>query len=424
MPRELLPLRRLIVRFIIPVLVCCLTPAHRMSAQVSRVLTVADSLDGAVGGVVVDGLGNIYAADFRDSVWRVTPDGRVTRYAHGFYGSSGNAIDSHGVIYQASFSGNYVSRIERTGEHQIFVGEGLSGPVGVAVGKDGELFVNNCRGNTVSRVSPEGQATRFAASPLFNCPNGLYAHSDGNLYVVNFSDGRMLRVDRSGTVTEFALIPGGGNGHIAFARGNFYVTAFQSHRIFKVSMDGEVELAAGTGSPGENDGAALEATFIFPNGIAASATGDRLFVNDFINRAPPTLDIPPAPRSSIRLIRLASISELMVAGLQKEGIEGLVQAYEDFKADPSTTGLFTEIEVNGLGYSLMQRGQLETATRVFELNARDYPNSFNVFDSLAEALMTAGRNDDAIRNYEKSLAINPGNQNAKDMIDKIRSGLD
>jgi Tfp pilus assembly protein PilF len=70
----------------------------------------------------------------------------------------------------------------------------------------------------------------------------------------------------------------------------------------------------------------------------------------------------------------------------------------------------------------MQAGQLAAATRVFELNVESYPNSFNVYDSLAEAYMTAGDDERAIEYYRRSLEINPGNTNATQMIDKIRSG--
>lgn len=97
------------------------------------------------------------------------------------------------------------------------------------------------------------------------------------------------------------------------------------------------------------------------------------------------------------------------------------EAHESFKSDPSTSRLFTEAEVNRLGYELMQRGQLEPAMRVFELNVEAYPTSFNVYDSLAEAYMNAGRDKDAITFYEKSLEKNGANQNAIDMIEQIRS---
>ena len=78
--------------------------------------------------------------------------------------------------------------------------------------------------------------------------------------------------------------------------------------------------------------------------------------------------------------------------------------------------------MNVFGYALMGSGNLEAATKVFELNAESYPSSWNVWDSLAEAHMNAGNNEKAIELYEKSLAINPGNTNATQMIARIRGG--
>ena len=59
--------------------------------------TIADY--GAEGGVAVDGLGFVYVADFRNAVWRLSPDGDVTKHADGLYGASGNAIGPRGDLY-------------------------------------------------------------------------------------------------------------------------------------------------------------------------------------------------------------------------------------------------------------------------------------------------------------------------------------
>ena len=233
-------------------------------------------------------------------------------------------------------------------------------------------------------------------------------------------DELMLKVTPDGAVSEFARLPGGGNGHVTFARGDLYATSFTGQRIYRVSTSGEVTHIAGTGARGEADGPGLEATFSWPNGIAAGPRGDRLYVNDFLNRFPPTVEVPPQPLSIVRQIKLPSISSLMVSALQAGGIDAMVDAYRDWKADPATAGLFTEIEVNGLGYQLMGSGQLEAATRVFELNVESYPNSFNVFDSLAEAYMNAGETERAIDYYEKSLELNPGNNNAVKMLERLQ----
>jgi CubicO group peptidase (beta-lactamase class C family) len=85
--------------------------------------------------------------------------------------------------------------------------------------------------------------------------------------------------------------------------------------------------------------------------------------------------------------------------------------------------MFDEGDVNGLGYLLLRRGAVEEAIAVFERNTIDYPESSNVWDSLGEALREAGRLEESIRNYEKSIALDPSNQNAKRFVREMREEL-
>jgi len=91
----------------------------------------------------------------------------------------------------------------------------------------------------------------------------------------------------------------------------------------------------------------------------------------------------------------------------------------DKPADAGT--YFDEREFNTLGYRLLGQGRLEEALFIFEENARRHPDSWNAHDSLGEAYATAGRTADAIRSYERSLALNPDNANAKRMLEALRS---
>lgn len=383
-----------------------------------RVVTLTDTLPGAVGGVTVDATGTIYVADFGEHVWKVTPDGRVTLFASGLYGASGNAVDSKGALYQSSFNGNFVSRIDRAGNVEELA-DGLQGPVGIAIDDRDDLYVTNCTGNSLSKITREGEVTEFSTSELYNCPNGITRDSQGNLYVVNFSDGKVLSVAPDGTASELAELPGGGNGHITFARGGLYATSFRGHQVWRISLDGQIQLVAGTGQPGGTDGAALQATFFLPNGIAVNPRGNRLYVNEFRVRPTGTELVPPAPKSVLRQIKLASLSDLMVAALDKGGVDAMDETYRAFKADPSTAGLFTEVEVNALGYRFMTAGRMEAALRVFELNAESYPGSWNVWDSLAEAHMNLGHRERAIELYEKSVAMNPANTNGIAKLEEL-----
>jgi tetratricopeptide (TPR) repeat protein len=78
------------------------------------------------------------------------------------------------------------------------------------------------------------------------------------------------------------------------------------------------------------------------------------------------------------------------------------------------------MEVNGMGYALLQSERAEEAVAVFELNTRVFPEAFNTWDSLGEGVAELGRYDEAIGHYERSLKLNPENTNAVEMIERIR----
>jgi len=53
------------------------------------------------------------------------------------------------------------------------------------------------------------------------------------------------------------------------------------------------------------------------------------------------------------------------------------------------------------------------------LSVSEHPESWNVYDSLGEAYMKQGEKELAIENYQKSLELNPNNENGKDMLKKL-----
>lgn len=95
-----------------------------------------------------------------------------------------------------------------------------------------------------------------------------------------------------------------------------------------------------------------------------------------------------------------------------------VALYHSYKLSHPDINL--EEEINLYGYNQMWSGKTEEALVFFELVVKDYPDSFNAYDSYAEALMSLGRNEEAVANYEKSLELNPNNYNAEDQLEKIK----
>jgi len=79
--------------------------------------------------------------------------------------------------------------------------------------------------------------------------------------------------------------------------------------------------------------------------------------------------------------------------------------------------------INDLGYQFMET-DIDKAIKFFQLNIDTYPKSYNVYDSMGEAWMHKGDLKKAIDYYEKSLALNPNNQGAKNNIKKMKEKKD
>lgn len=80
-----------------------------------------------------------------------------------------------------------------------------------------------------------------------------------------------------------------------------------------------------------------------------------------------------------------------------------------------------ERRINNKGYDLLGDGKKKEAIEVFRIVVMAFPRSSNAFDSLGEAYMEAGNNVLAIENYKKSLALDPENRNAEEMLKKLNS---
>jgi CubicO group peptidase (beta-lactamase class C family) len=104
-----------------------------------------------------------------------------------------------------------------------------------------------------------------------------------------------------------------------------------------------------------------------------------------------------------------SIARAFLQTLKATSLEKAVQQFQVLKADKAY-GL-DEDEMNSLGYGLMRDGKMKEALAVFSLNVEAFPKSFNVYDSRGEAYMANGEKENAIRDYKKSVELNPRNTN-------------
>ena len=116
-----------------------------------------------------------------------------------------------------------------------------------------------------------------------------------------------------------------------------------------------------------------------------------------------------------------SIAETLSATIATSGIDQAAQQYHQLRVAKATNYNLDEDELNALGYQLVQANKLKQAIRIFQLNVEAYPNSGNTYDSLGEAYMDDGNKLQAIANYKRSLQLNPGNNNAIKMLQKLNA---
>jgi tetratricopeptide (TPR) repeat protein len=96
---------------------------------------------------------------------------------------------------------------------------------------------------------------------------------------------------------------------------------------------------------------------------------------------------------------------------------------KDYREQQTRTGdSISEGDMNQLGYVLLRLKKPDDAIEVFTQNTEDHPESWNVWDSLAEAYADKGNKDLAIKYYEKSLQLNPDNTNGANQIKKLKTG--
>jgi hypothetical protein len=114
-----------------------------------------------------------------------------------------------------------------------------------------------------------------------------------------------------------------------------------------------------------------------------------------------------------------SISAALAETIKTAGVDAALAQYRALRAVPKPVYNFDEAELNMLGYQLIREKNYAGAIRILSLNTEVYPKSGNTWDSLGEAYMDDGDIADAVANYHKSVSINPGNRNAREMLAKM-----
>ncbi len=282
--------------------------------------------------IAIDADDNLFVTS-NHAIRKITIDGSCTTYA----GLSGNAayadglasqarfnqlggiaVDNSGAIYVADYNNRRVRKISNGGVVSTLpaLGSMFHNPVDVTVNSEGVVFASAVN-NSVWRVAGDFP-TSFAelagdgyawsvASGVFrmesgicidrtdtlvtaNVPKAFDALTYSSCYAVRAADDSGVFSVLSGALGITGMVDGAADearfgwpvGIAPDQDGNLYVCDASNRRIRRVDSNGHVATIAGNGLEGCLDGNGSTATFSWPTGVAVSGNGT-LFVADHGN---------------------------------------------------------------------------------------------------------------------------------------------
>jgi tetratricopeptide (TPR) repeat protein len=112
---------------------------------------------------------------------------------------------------------------------------------------------------------------------------------------------------------------------------------------------------------------------------------------------------------------------LLLKDIVAKGAEAALLKYREGRKGRPPNELLNEEQMNRFGYELLfGLRRVKDAIEVFKMNVEDYPQSANTWDSLGEAYGVDGNKELAIKNYQRSLELNPKNAAGIEKLKKLQ----
>jgi tetratricopeptide (TPR) repeat protein len=125
----------------------------------------------------------------------------------------------------------------------------------------------------------------------------------------------------------------------------------------------------------------------------------------------------PAMRAILDYVPRQPLTELLALALAKGGPDLVIKQLREFRAEPLNKYADIEEPLLITGQRLLDQNKPEQALTLFKLDAEANPHSFRAYFAMGEAYFRSGDKEQAARNFEKALELNP---KSYDVADRLR----
>lgn len=129
----------------------------------------------------------------------------------------------------------------------------------------------------------------------------------------------------------------------------------------------------------------------------------------------------PAMEAIINYRTEQNLNEIVEEQRAKQNVPEFIKKYRAFKSNPAHKYAQTEATINRVGYFLLNANRTDDAIEIFKLNVEAYPQSANVYDSLAEAYEKKGDKQKALENYHKALSVDPNFRSSAEAVKRLNA---
>lgn len=195
---------------------------------------------------------------------------------------SGIAEDSQGYLYISNYLNGEIFKIDTSGSSTLHHTANPKVRDIVKMPGSDTMVICQFEDHEIYKLAPNGSKFLFVGTGLFTYPMAMCYGPQKELYLAT-EEGYIWEIAPNGTGIVIANMSALNIAlfDMALVDDNLYLTTGFFNEIYRVNRhSGSVSLFAGSTIPGSADGPLGIASFSSPHGIAASRSGDSLFVID------------------------------------------------------------------------------------------------------------------------------------------------